>query len=134
MSDSTPDGGVKGKKFGMVSGVFIPTLLTILGVIMFLRLGWVVGSVGLVGSWVIIGIAFLITATTALSMSSIITNMKIEVKPISEEEWIDQAPQADMNIFSLDPKPDFDQIRERVDKAESTCLYCRDSAVESVLA
>ncbi len=77
MSDSTPDGEEEGKKFGMVSGVFIPTLLTILGVIMFLRLGWVVGSVGLVGSWAIIGLAFMITTTTTLSMSSIITNMKI---------------------------------------------------------
>ncbi len=76
MSDGRSNGAV-GKKFGMMSGVFIPTLLTILGVIMFLRLGWVVGSVGLVGSWAIIGLAFIITATTALSMSSIITNMKI---------------------------------------------------------
>ncbi len=77
MSDGSSEDGVKGKKFGMMSGVFIPTLLTILGVIMFLRLGWVVGSVGLVGSWAIIGLAFLITGATALSMSSIITNMKI---------------------------------------------------------
>ena len=30
------------KKFGTFGGVFTPTLLTILGVIMYLRLGWVV--------------------------------------------------------------------------------------------
>ncbi len=65
------------KKLGMISGVFVPTVLTILGVIMFLRLGWVVGNVGLLGSWAVIGLAFFITGVTALSMSSIITNMKI---------------------------------------------------------
>ena len=64
-------------KLGMISGVFVPTVLTILGVIMFLRLGWVVGNVGLLGSWAVIGLAFFITGITALSMSSIITNMKI---------------------------------------------------------
>ncbi len=31
------------KKFGTFAGVFTPTLLTILGVIMCLRMGWVVG-------------------------------------------------------------------------------------------
>ncbi|MFP4051988.1 MAG: Na-K-Cl cotransporter, partial [Thermoplasmata archaeon] len=65
------------EKLGMISGVFVPTVLTILGVIMFLRLGWVVGNVGLFGAWSIIGLAFFITGITALSMSSIITNMKI---------------------------------------------------------
>lgn len=64
-------------KFGMFTGVFVPTLLTILGVILFLRLGWVVGSAGLLGAWTIILIAFIITTMTALSMSSIISNMRI---------------------------------------------------------
>ncbi|MEE4259096.1 MAG: amino acid permease [Bacteroidales bacterium] len=65
------------KKFGTFGGVFTPTLLTILGVIMYLRLGWVVGNAGLIGAWLIIIISFLITLTTALSMSSITTNIKI---------------------------------------------------------
>jgi len=33
----------KAKKFGAFSGVFTPSILTILGVIMYMRLGWVVG-------------------------------------------------------------------------------------------
>lgn len=66
-----------GKKFGTFAGVFTPTLLTILGVIMYLRLGWVVGNAGLLGAWLIIIIAFLITLTTALSMSAITTNIRI---------------------------------------------------------
>lgn len=65
------------KKFGTFGGVFTPTLLTILGVIMYLRLGWVVGNAGLLGAWLIIILSFLITLTTALSMSSITTNIRI---------------------------------------------------------
>jgi len=65
------------KKFGTFGGVFTPTLLTILGVIMFLRLGWVVGNAGLLGAWLIILISFLITLCTALSMSAITTNIRI---------------------------------------------------------
>ncbi|NNE02918.1 MAG: Na-K-Cl cotransporter, partial [Eudoraea sp.] len=65
------------KKFGTFGGVFTPTLLTILGVIMYLRLGWVVGNAGLLGAWIIILVSFLITLTTALSMSAITTNIRI---------------------------------------------------------
>jgi amino acid transporter len=65
------------KFFGTFGGVFTPTLLTILGVILYLRLGWVVGNAGLLGAWLIITVSFLITLTTALSMSSITTNIRI---------------------------------------------------------
>ncbi|WP_111682591.1 amino acid permease [Winogradskyella tangerina] len=65
------------KKFGTFGGVFTPTLLTILGVIMYLRLGWVVGNAGLLGAWLIILISFVITLCTALSMSAITTNIRI---------------------------------------------------------
>ena len=65
------------KKFGTIPGVFIPTLLTILGVIMYLRTGAVVGNAGLFGTWIIISLAFVITTSTALSMSSITTNIRI---------------------------------------------------------
>jgi hypothetical protein len=41
-------------KFGTFDGVFLPTLLTILGAVMSLRTGWVVGNAGLLGSWLII--------------------------------------------------------------------------------
>ena len=65
------------KKFGTFGGVFTPTLLTILGVIMYLRLGWVVGNAGLLGAWLIILISYGITLCTALSMSSITSNIRI---------------------------------------------------------
>ena len=47
------------KKFGAFSGVFTPSILTILGVIMYLRLGWVTGVAGLWGVIAIILIAIL---------------------------------------------------------------------------
>ena len=65
------------RKFGTFQGVFVPTLLTILGVILYLRLGWVVGNVGVIGAWGIILIAFTITTATALSMSSLVSNIRI---------------------------------------------------------
>jgi len=37
----------KDNKFGTFGGVFTPSILTILGVIMYLRLPWVVGNAGL---------------------------------------------------------------------------------------
>ena len=64
-------------KFGTFGGVFTPDVLTILGVIMYLRLGWVVGNAGLLGAILIIVLAKTITICTALSMSSITTNIKI---------------------------------------------------------
>ena len=50
------------KLFGTFGGVFTPTLLTILGVIMFLREGWVMGNAGLLGGFLVIQLAFGITA------------------------------------------------------------------------
>ncbi len=66
-----------GTKFGTFGGVFTPTLLTILGVIMYLREGWVIGNAGLLGGWAIIMLAILITTFTGLSMSSVTTNIRI---------------------------------------------------------
>ncbi len=64
-------------KLGTFGGVFTPDVLTILGVIMYLRLGWVVGNAGLLGAVAIIVLAKLITISTGLSMASITTNIKI---------------------------------------------------------
>ncbi len=64
-------------KFGAFAGVFTPSILTILGVIMYMRLGWVVGNAGLVGAIAIIIIAHVIAITTGLSVSSVATDKKI---------------------------------------------------------
>jgi amino acid transporter len=65
------------RRFGAFAGVFTPTLLTILGVIMYLRLPWVVGNAGLLGGWLIISVAVGITTATGLSLSSIATNTRL---------------------------------------------------------
>ena len=67
----------QGVRFGTFTGVFTPTLLTILGVIMYVRLPWLVGNAGLLGAWLIMGLAMGITACTGLSLSSIATNTRI---------------------------------------------------------
>lgn len=68
----------KPKKFGSFSGVFTPSILTILGVIMYLRLGWVTGVAGLAGALAIIFFAHVISISTGLSVSSISTDKKIK--------------------------------------------------------
>jgi len=68
---------VTNKKFGFFAGVFTPSILTILGVIMYMRLGWVIGNTGLIGAIAIILIAHIIAITTGLSVSSVATDKKI---------------------------------------------------------
>ena len=63
--------------FGTFTGVFTPTLLTIFGVIMYVRVGWAVGNAGLMGAWLVMLLALGITAATGLSLSSIATNTRI---------------------------------------------------------
>ncbi|MFT6928772.1 MAG: amino acid transporter [Sediminicola sp.] len=65
------------KTFGTFAGVFTPTTLTILGVIMYIRQPWVVGNAGVVGALGIVLLAVAITLTTTLSLSSITTNVRI---------------------------------------------------------
>jgi solute carrier family 12 sodium/potassium/chloride transporter 2 len=67
----------KKKKYGSFAGVFTPSILTILGVIMYLRMGWVVGNAGLFGSIIIVVIAHIISVSTGLSVSSIATDKKV---------------------------------------------------------
>lgn len=64
-------------QFGTFGGVFTPDVLTILGVIMYLRLGWVVGNAGFLGAVAIILLAKSVTICTGMSMASITTNIKI---------------------------------------------------------
>ena len=67
----------EGKKFGTFGGVFTPSILTILGVIMYLRMGWIVGNAGLVTTILIVLFAHVISVSTGLSISSIATDKKV---------------------------------------------------------
>ncbi|MBT3604550.1 MAG: amino acid permease [Candidatus Latescibacteria bacterium] len=66
-------------KFGTFLGVYTPSVLTILGLIMYLRFGWVVGNVGLPITLFIVLLASSITFITALSASAVATNMHVGV-------------------------------------------------------
>ena len=66
------------RHFGTFQGVFTPTLLTILGVILFLRLGWVVGNAGVLGAVLIVCLSLAISTATGLSLSSIASNTRLE--------------------------------------------------------
>jgi len=65
-------------KLGTFGGVFTPSVLTILGIILFLRLGFVVGSAGLMKALAIIGIANGISVLTSISLSAVATNLKVK--------------------------------------------------------
>ena len=70
----SPTGG----RFGTFAGVFTPCTLTILGVIMFLRFGFVVGQAGLWSALAVVACAKVITVLTTLSLSAIATNTEVK--------------------------------------------------------
>ena len=65
------------RRLGTFGGVFTPSLLTILGVIMYLRTGWVVGHAGVLGALGIVLLAHFISFTTGLSVASLATNRTV---------------------------------------------------------
>lgn len=73
-----PETGKTGYQFGTFKGVFTPNILTILGVVMYLRFGWVLGNSGLIPTLIIVTISTAVTFLTALSVSTLATNMKVK--------------------------------------------------------
>jgi amino acid transporter len=63
---------------GTFAGVFTPSILTILGLILFLRLGYVVGAAGLGLALLILVAANAISLLTSLSLSAVATNLRIK--------------------------------------------------------
>ena len=68
----------RGYGFGTFKGVFTPIILTIIGVVMYLRFGWVLGSVGLTQTLIIVTLSSAITFLTGLSISALATNMQVK--------------------------------------------------------
>ncbi|MBC8413823.1 amino acid permease [bacterium] len=60
------------------SPVFLASISTILGAVMFLRFGYAVGHVGLFGSLLIILLGHMVTIPTALALAEIATNRQVE--------------------------------------------------------
>ncbi len=68
----------QGGMLGTFAGVFTPSILTILGIILFLRLGFVVGNAGLGRALIILALANGISVLTTFSLSAIATNLKVK--------------------------------------------------------
>jgi len=64
----------RASKFGWCAGVYIPCLLNIWGVMLFLRLTWVVGQAGILEGLAILVLSNVVTAVTTISMSAVSTN------------------------------------------------------------
>ncbi len=75
---SSGPGAAQGGKLGTFAGVFTPSILTILGIILFLRVGFVVGAAGLPRALVIILMANAISILTSISLSAIATNLRVK--------------------------------------------------------
>ena len=86
MKDETPARNLHAKPgtpdskgtLGTFAGVFTPSVLTILGIILFLRLGFVVGHAGLGLALLIVLLANAISVLTSVSLSAIATNLKVK--------------------------------------------------------
>jgi len=73
----TSDAGRTGHGFG-TSPVFLASISTILGAVMFLRFGYAVGNVGMLGAMLVILIGHAVTIPTALAIAEIATNRRVE--------------------------------------------------------
>lgn len=64
----------KALKLGTFSGVFLPTALNVLSILMFLRFGFILGQMGILGTLVLLIMSYAINLLTTLSISAIATN------------------------------------------------------------
>jgi amino acid permease len=75
---TTPPGGRSARGgLGTFAGVFTPSLLTILGLILFRRLGWMVGAGGLQQALLVMALAGVLAVITSCSLSAIATNLRV---------------------------------------------------------
>uniref|UniRef100_A0A671TGV9 Solute carrier family 12 member 5-like n=1 Tax=Sparus aurata TaxID=8175 RepID=A0A671TGV9_SPAAU len=61
-------------QLGTLMGVYLPCIQNIFGVILFLRMTWLVGIGGVIGTFIIVFMCCATTMLTAISMSAIATN------------------------------------------------------------
>jgi len=64
----------KGANLGTVTGVFLPCIQNIFGVILFIRMVWIVGTAGIPFAFLIVFICCSVTFATSISLSAIATN------------------------------------------------------------
>ncbi|MEM7094644.1 MAG: amino acid permease [Actinomycetota bacterium] len=71
------EAGEEAHKLSTFGGVFTPSLLTILGLVLFLRLGFVTGSVGVGQMLLILGLSSAVSVLTTISLAAIATNLRV---------------------------------------------------------
>ncbi|KAF9370942.1 hypothetical protein CPB97_002344 [Podila verticillata] len=64
----------KSSKLGVFSGVFIPCVLSIWGIILFLRFGFIIGQAGVLGTMGMFVVGYAINIMTTFSLSAVSTN------------------------------------------------------------
>ena len=74
---TTPSSAKGGAKLSTFGGVFTPSVLTILGLVLFLRLGYVTGAVGLAEMLVILALSTLVSVLTTFSLAALATNLRV---------------------------------------------------------
>lgn len=62
---------------GTFGGVFTPSVLTILGLVLFLRVAYVVGSVGLAQTLAILALSTVVSVLTSISLAVVATNLRV---------------------------------------------------------
>lgn len=65
------------RKLGTWDGVFMPVSLNILGIILFLRFGFIIGQAGLLGALFLLLLSYAIDTLTAMSLNAISTNGQV---------------------------------------------------------
>ena len=88
-------------KFGWIKGVLVPCLLNIWGVMLFLRLSWVVGQAGIGLSIVIISLSAFVTTLTSISMSAICTNGQIKG---GKYEYLNVTIESSVDLYNFEKK------------------------------
>ncbi len=78
MAGNTSAPKAQGYQFGTFAGVYTPALLTILGLVMFMRTNYVLGNVGLAAMLIILVIGGTITLATGFAISAISTNTDVK--------------------------------------------------------
>ncbi|KAK3791356.1 hypothetical protein RRG08_012538 [Elysia crispata] len=69
---------VSAVRFGWIQGVLIRCVLNIFGVMLFIRLSWVVGNAGILQASIIVLLSGVVTTITAISMTAICTNGEVK--------------------------------------------------------
>ncbi|KAI0166832.1 amino acid permease-domain-containing protein [Hypoxylon sp. FL1284] len=76
--DASPPSASKKVKLGLAAGVFIPVVLNIISILMFLRFGSIMGRIGFLGMLGLLVIAYIVDFITTLSLSAIASNGEVK--------------------------------------------------------